>query len=152
MRKEKVMKKRIIKSCITIALAIIFSMPWIMDGQKIIMKILGFSNGYFISYMLVEVFSSMQKLSLNKRKISRNINLSCLLWAITFFLLNTIKYGTIMKLLNILAVFVIGTSIYDLVRLYRNKNKEVDCIEIGYIWIGFVLLIPVVLILVLIGY
>lgn len=146
------MKKRIIKSVITIVLAIIFSMPWRMDSQKITMQILGFLNGCFISYMLVEVFSNIPKLGLNKKKITKKINFSCLLWAITFLLLNIIKYGKIVKVLNILAIFVIGMSIYEIISLYKKKNNEVDSIKFGYIWVGFVLLIPAVLILVLIGY
>ena len=122
------MKKIINKSFITITLSIIFSIVWVIDEQKITMKILGFLNSYFISYILVEVFASIYKLDVNKEKMTRNINLACLLWGITFFILNTVKYGTVIKLLNILAVFVVGTSTYALAHLHRKEKKEVGCI------------------------
>ena len=146
------MKKKIIKSFITIILTIAFSMTWIVDSPSITIKTLGLLNGYFMSLMLVEVFVSMHKLDEKKEKMTKNTNIFSLMWAITFLILNTIKYGTVIKLLNALAAIVIVTSIISLVSLRKKDRKEVDSIRFGYIWVGCVLLIPVVLIFVLMGY
>lgn len=73
------------------------------------------------------------------------------IWAISFLLANVIEKG-LFKVINIFPIAVLGIGIKVFLERHKGKEKEDNAIKFGYWWVGFVLLIPLVLILVAKGY
>lgn len=146
-------KRAIIKIIIFVLLTSVFSLGVLMSNKDIITKGFRFINSALLSYLLVYIFSNITTIRINKDIVSKKAAIISLLWAVTFIIANVLEYKTILKVLNLLALFVIGTTVYELFnKKYNKENTEINVFEFGYVWIGFVLLIPIILILVIIGF
>ena len=146
-------RRNSIQVIVFVIVMIIFSLGILASDKDIIVKAFYFMSIGLLSYMLVYVFSNITSDKTNKKIVSKKIAITTLLWAMTFIIANFLEYKTIFKVLNLLAFFVIGTAVYELFnKKYNRENKEIDVFRFGYVWIGFVLLIPIIVVLVIIGY
>jgi hypothetical protein len=145
-------KRRIIKLIIFVVLSLFIGGPMSIRDEGVVLGVIRIINTGLFVYMMIDLFSNMKKLETNRRKISKKIAIINILWGITFIIINILQYGTILKVLNILALGVIVSMIYALFAQERRSMKEMNIIRFGYIWIGFVLFIPVILILMFKGY
>ena len=146
-------RRNSIQVIVFVIVMIIFSLGILASDKDIIVKAFYFMSIGLLSYMLVYVFSNITSDKTNKKIVSKKIAITTLLWAMTFIIANFLEYKTIFKVLNLLAFFVIGTAVYELFnKKYNRENKEIDVFRFGYVWIGFVLLVPIMVVLVIIGY
>ena len=146
-------RRNSIQVIVFVIVMIIFSLGILASDKDSIVKAFYFMSIGLLSYMLVYVFSNITSDKTNKKIVSKKIAITTLLWAMTFIIANFLEYKTIFKVLNLLAFFVIGTAVYELFnKKYNRENKEIDVFRFGYVWIGFVLLIPIIVVLVIIGY
>lgn len=73
------------------------------------------------------------------------------IWAISFLGMNIVK-GNIFKIINLIPILVLGLGLRFMLDKNKNQAKNQDMIKFGYGWVGFVLLIPLLMILVAKGY
>lgn len=150
------MKKTIIKGIIFAVLTLSFSMSVLLESTNYLLSFLRVINGALLSFMLICIYSNMFSKNIYNNKLSKKLSIVNLLWGITFLLANIIEYGTIVKILNVLAIAVVVSACYELFFKKDNgvneKNIDMNIIKFGYIWVGFVLLIPILLIFVFKGY
>ena len=144
--------KKYFKIIVFFVLTILFSFAHIVSNNLLI-SFIGIVNSALISYMLIMIFSSIGQN--NKSIMTKRLMLINFFWGVTFLAINILKYGTIFKILNLLAVFVIGSSLYEFIKIKVKKldqKDENDAFKFAYVWLLFILLIPILIILVLIGY
>ena len=151
--KGKLTRASIIKTVIFIILVILFSGFELIESNHLVLSYFRLINSGLFAYMLVEIFSSIFKDEDKKKFHSKKFLIINLLWGITFIIVNYLRYGTVIKMLSILGLFVVIISLWGLFfEKDKPKKKEMDVYKFGYLWLLQVILIPFLVILVLKGY
>ncbi|MGM0379081.1 MAG: hypothetical protein ACQEQE_04990 [Bacillota bacterium] len=139
------------KSILFIFILVLLNFPIFFSEKRLLVKSLRFLNRGLLAYYFTLVFMKNGFDNINKKsKMTKKEFIASILWALTFLLSNYIEYNSLFKIINIFPLFMIF-----IVTLEYNQKidfEKNDIFYLGNIYLGYILFLPIILILIFKGF
>ncbi len=122
------------------------------DAVNIGVRIFRAISGFALWSIIVIIAVNFLQKDTDKLKMNMKTAILGIVWSVSFILMNFFERGNLVSLLNVIAAIALVMNIIVLIKRKDIVATEENPIKFGYIWVGFVLLIPFLIIGVLLGY
>ena len=139
------------KSILFVFILVFLNFPIFFSEKRLLVKSLRFLNRGLLAYYITLVFMKNSFDNINKKsKMSKKEFIVSILWTLTFLLSNYIEYNSLFKIINIFPLFMIIIVMLE----YNQKIdfEKNDIFYLGNIYLGYILLLPIILILIFKGF